>query len=113
MHISRCLDRDDAFTIVELMIVILIIGVLVGIAVASFSLSVSASKKAACKANMKVIREEIIVYYTVNDADPASLDDLVPDYVQSDQGLRCPETGEDYLYDLPTGEVSCPYHTDL
>ena len=113
MHITGCLERDDGFTLVELMVVILIIGILVGIAVVSFTLSVSASKKAACKANLKVIREAVIVYYTVNETDPASLADLVPDYIQSDNSLKCPESGEDYLYDPLTGEVSCPYHSDL
>jgi prepilin-type N-terminal cleavage/methylation domain-containing protein len=113
MQKFRRLDRDDGFTVVELMVVVLIIGVLVGIAVVSFTVSISASKKAACRANLKIIRDELVVYYTVNGDDPAALDDLVPDYVGSDEGLRCPESGEDYLYDPVTTEVSCPYHTDL
>ena len=105
--------RDDGFTVVEMMVVLLIIGILVGIAVLSFSLSLSASKKAACKANLKIIREQLLVYFTVNDEDPAALDDLVPEYIQAEDDLLCPETGEEYIYDPISGEVSCPYHTDL
>ncbi len=113
MHTFRRLDHDDGFTLIEVMVVIVIIGVLVGIAIVSFTFSITASKKAACGANLKVIRDELVVYYTIHGDDPPNLNDLVPDYIGSEDKLRCPESGEDYIYDPVTGEVSCPFHVDL
>ena len=113
MQKSRRLSRENGFTLVELMIVVLIIAVLIGIAVVSFTVSISASKKAACRANLKIIHDELVVYYTVHGDDPATLNDLIPDYIENGDSLRCPESGEDYIFDPVTGEVSCPYHTDL
>ncbi len=106
-------NREEGFSLIELMIVVGIIGVLVSIAMVSFAISLSTSKKAACRSNLKIIRNQILVYYTAHDADPPSLGDLVPGFIENDRGIRCPETGEEYDYDPGSGEVSCPYHTDL
>ncbi|MEW6552753.1 MAG: prepilin-type N-terminal cleavage/methylation domain-containing protein [Actinomycetota bacterium] len=107
------LGRDEGFTLMELMMVIAIIGVLVGIAVASYAISVSTSKKTACKANLRTVEEQIVVYHTHHDAYPPTLQDLVPDLIENDGSLYCPESGEAYLYDDSSGDVSCPYHKDL
>jgi competence protein ComGC len=111
-RLSR-LGRDDGFTLMELMMVIGIIGVLVGIAVASFAVSVNVSKKTACKANLKTIEEQVVVYHIDNDVYPPTLQDLVPDYIENEDSLYCPESGDAYLYDRATGDASCPYHKDL
>jgi len=105
--------RDDGFTLVELMMVILIIGILVGIAVLSFAYTLGASKEAACKANLKILRGQVNFYYDKNRAYPASLLDLVPNYVEANNGLNCPQTGDPYIYDPDTGRISCPYHTGI
>jgi prepilin-type N-terminal cleavage/methylation domain-containing protein len=107
------LGRDEGFTLMELMMVIAIIGVLVGIAVASYAISVNVSKKTACKANLKTIEEQIVVYRIHNNVDPPSLQDLFPDLIENEKSLHCPESGEAYLYESSTGDVSCPYHKDL
>lgn len=110
---SGRLTREDGFTVLELMIVVIIVGVLVGIAVASYGLSVSVSKKTACKANLRIIEEQIVVYNNHYGADPETLQDLVPELIDNEKSLHCPESGEAYLYDSTTGDVSCPYHNDL
>jgi len=103
---------EEGFSLVELMIVALIIGVLVSIATASFVVSIRASKKTACKANLRVIREEITAYQSKHDENPPVLQDLFPEFIQKENHLRCPTTHEVYDYDPASGEVSCPYHTD-
>jgi len=105
--------REDGFTLVELMMVVAIIGVLVGIAVASFAISVSASKKTVCKANLRTIEEQIVVYHAQHDVNPPTLQDLVPDLIDDEDSLHCPESGDAYLYDSTTGDASCPFHIDL
>jgi len=106
-------NREEGFSLIELMIVVGIIGVLVSIAMVSFAISLSTSKKAACKSNLKVVRDQVVMYHITNDVNPPSLGDLVPGFIENDRGIRCPETGEEYDYDPGSGEVSCPYHTDL
>lgn len=109
----RRLAREDGFTLVELLMVVVIIGILVSIAVASYAMSVSTSKKTACKANLRNIEEQIIVYRTANNENPLTLQDLVPHQIEDEDDLHCPTSGDAYLYDSSTGEVSCPYHIDL
>ncbi len=112
MRKVRELGGEEGFSLLELLIVAVIIGILVGIAVFSFALSVSTSKMAACKSNLKIVRNQMIVYYVKNDSRPPSLGDLVPGYIEDGDDLHCPETGDEYIYDAGSGEVSCPYHTD-
>ena len=112
MFLDRFRHREEGFTFVELMVVVLIIGILVGIATMSFVFSVSTSKDTACKANLKTIREAVSQYYVRFRAYPPDLQALVPDYIENDAAMDCPGSGELYLYDQSTGGVTCPYHTD-
>jgi prepilin-type N-terminal cleavage/methylation domain-containing protein len=112
MFFDRLRHREEGFTIVELMVVLLIIGILVGIATMSFLFSLSASKDTACKANLRTIREAINRYYVDFHDYPPDLLALVPDYIDSETGMDCPESGERYQYDPTTGDVMCPYHPD-
>ena len=102
--------REDGFSLVELMVVTLIIGVLVSIATASFLVSIRASKETACKANLRVIREAVTAYHCRHEENPPALEDLIPDFIQAENDLRCPTTQLTYEYDPATGEISCPYH---
>ncbi|MBC7230984.1 MAG: prepilin-type N-terminal cleavage/methylation domain-containing protein [Actinobacteria bacterium] len=113
MRKPRVLAREDGFSLVELMIVVGIIGVLVGIALVSYEASVNLSKKAACRANLKIIREQLLNYCADHEDYPGSLGELVPNYIENERGIRCPATGEIYHYDPASGEVWCPYHQDL
>ncbi len=107
------LKREDGFSLVELMIVVGIIGILVGIALASYEVSTSLSRKAVCRANLKIIREQLLNYYADHEGYPAELGELVPEYIENAKGLRCPASGDLYGYDPETGEVWCDYHSDI
>ncbi|NPV58184.1 MAG: prepilin-type N-terminal cleavage/methylation domain-containing protein [Actinobacteria bacterium] len=113
MRKSRSLGREEGFSLVELLIVVGIIGILVGIAVASYEVSTSLSRKAVCRGNLKIIREQLLCYYSYHEGYPDDLDELVPDFIENAKGLKCPESGEEYAYDPATGEVWCEYHTDI
>ncbi len=106
------ISRQEGFTIVEMMMVLLIIGILVGIAVASYSFSLSRSQEAACRSNLKVLRKAITAFEIYNDRYPETLQELVPEYVEEGFSFRCPNSHEGYLYDPESGSVTCPRHPD-
>lgn len=106
------LSREEGFTFLELIMVVMIIGILVTIAVLSFVFSISASKKTVCSANLRTIDEQLEVYFSEYHAYPPLLQDLYPDYINSLDCLFCPDSGEAYIYDEDTGQVSCPFHTE-
>jgi general secretion pathway protein G len=69
--------RENGFTLVELMIVMLIIGVLAAVAVPSFIASIKNAKEAALKEDLHVMRDAIDSYTMDKNKAPQSLDDLV------------------------------------
>jgi general secretion pathway protein G len=69
--------REDGFTLVELMIVMLIIGVLAAIAIPSFISSIKNAREAALKEDLHVMRDAIDSYTMDKNKAPQSLDDLV------------------------------------
>jgi general secretion pathway protein G len=78
LHLKNTIrNRENGFTLVELMIVMLIIGVLAAVAVPSFISSIRNAKEAALKEDLHVLRDGIDSYTMDKNKAPQSLDDLV------------------------------------
>jgi prepilin-type N-terminal cleavage/methylation domain-containing protein len=109
--------RQQGFTIIELMIVLLILGILVGMVVMTMEVTRAKAQQAACKANLKIITDAVAQYQAVhNGANPPTLDTLATDsFIKSSFKWICPsgnlgaQSGDyrDY-YNPATGETSCP-----
>lgn len=69
--------RENGFTLVELMIVMLIIGVLTAVAIPSFVSSLRAAREAALREDLHIMRDAIDSYTMDKNKAPQSLDDLV------------------------------------
>lgn len=90
--------RRAGFSLIELTLVILIMGILAGVAVIAVAPRVLAAKERVTKTNMRMIKNELESYYVTNNVYPATLEGLVPGYLQ-----RVPRDGwkRDFFYMAP------------
>ena len=103
-------ERDNGFTLVELMVVVLIIGILVAIAVPAFNLSLAEARKRSCFANQRTVEGAYCAYVaSVGPTAPSFSDfaslmgELVPVYLH-----RVPECPAGGSYSWQTaGELNC------
>src|ERR1700744_1919899 len=77
MRQTKRIRRQEGFTLVELMVVMLIIGVLAAIAIPSYISSLKAAREAVLKEDLHVMRQAIDSYTMDKEKGPQSLDDLV------------------------------------
>lgn len=77
MRLRKTMRRQEGFTLVELMVVMLIIGVLAAIAIPSYISSLKAAREAVLKEDLHVMRQAIDSYTMDKEKGPQSLDDLV------------------------------------
>ena len=108
------IQRRSAFTLVELLIVIVILAVLAAIAIPRFMNSGQRSKEASLKSDMKLIRNAVQVFQTDTGAYPASLDALVlttapaagVDTAGAAKTINAPDWKGPYMQSVPADPVS-------
>lgn len=81
------MKRKSAFTLVELLIVIIVIAILAAIAIPKFANSGTRSREAALKGNLKLLRNAIELFRNDTGAFPSALTDLAV--------TTAPTTGKD------------------
>jgi prepilin-type N-terminal cleavage/methylation domain-containing protein len=94
MFEENLMKTKKAFTLVELLIVVLIIGALAAIAIPRIGTSAANAKINACKTNVDTINSQIELYMANEGVWPAALTDVTAD--------------TDYF---PDGEPNCPFAT--
>jgi general secretion pathway protein G len=77
MRTAKTMRRQDGFTLVELMVVMLIISVLAAIAIPAYIASLRNAREAVLKEDLHVMRQAIDSYVMDKEKGPQSLDDLV------------------------------------
>lgn len=98
--------KQEGFTLVELMVVVLIIGILVAIAIPIFNNASQSAKEKTCAANIRTINGAVQQYAATNESAPTSIDDLIPAYIQ--EMPTCPLEGDEY--ELTAGVVDKTAH---
>jgi general secretion pathway protein G len=69
--------REDGFTLIELMIVMIVIGILTAIAVPAYTTYIRNAKEATLREDLRTMRGAIDAYTVDKQKAPQSLDDLV------------------------------------
>ncbi|RYG22751.1 prepilin-type N-terminal cleavage/methylation domain-containing protein [bacterium] len=75
-NLRTFLRRYRAFTLVELLIVIVVLAVLAAIVIPKFADSSSRGKESSLKANLKIVRNAVELFKNDTGAYPAALSDL-------------------------------------
>ena len=70
-------SREQGFTLLELMIVMIVIGLLAAIAIPAYVTNIKAAREAVLKEDLHVMRQAIDSYTVDKQKAPQSLDDLV------------------------------------
>ncbi len=99
--------KVKAFTLVELLIVVLILGALAAIAIPRITASTTTAKANACKTNIDIMNSQIEMYRADTGSYPGTLDALVSDANSFPDGLPvCPSGGNYEMTGTPP-RVDC------
>lgn len=96
--------QSKGFTIIELLVVIVVIGILVGLLLPNLFSAQQRGRDADRKNDLKTIQQQLEAFYNDNQAYPADLSELTPDYM--DEVPEDPQGGA-YTYDATSGGTSC------
>ena len=105
--------KEEGFTLVELMVVVLIIGILVAVAIPVFNAASATARERTCQANQRTFEGAVEQYLAAapantNPADLAAANAvLVPGYIKT--ALACPSSGT-YTWTPATKQLTCSTH---
>lgn len=98
----KFLKKEEGFTLIEMLIVLLIISILLIIIIPNISKQSETVKSTGCQAQIKMVAGQVEAYTLKHDAKPNSINDLVSDGFIKENQLTC-KSGQNIV--LNNGEV--------
>jgi len=109
--VQRSTSREDGFSLLEVMAVVLILGILVSVALLSHSTSTARARTITCESNQHTFDTAVSVYRNEHGIEPNTIDDLRPYVHNYDQAVECPlHDGTALEYVSLLGKVTCDNH---
>lgn len=106
-------SKQNGYTIIELMIVIVIIGILASIAIPNYRGILNRAEKSACLANQRTIEMARMYYSITNNSYGLSMADIQGAFSEigfigdgKTENLVCPSGGS-YLFEIGTFDIIC------
>lgn len=115
MHSIPRNSKIRAFTVVELMIVVLVLSILLAVAVPSWMGARERAREGVCHANLRMIehaKEQFAMEGKKQAGDSVANSDIWPTYLKSRTFPQCPEGGA-YTVGAIGTDPSCSVHGSL
>lgn len=97
--------KNTAFTLIEILIVVILLGILAAIVIPMFTDSSEEAKISAEATDLQTLQGQVQLYRAKEGDYPGTLNDLAPKYLPS---IPAPATGGDWGYTANTGVVTAP-----
>jgi general secretion pathway protein G len=98
---------ERGFTLVELLVVIIILGILAAVVVFAVSGITDKGEQSACEIERRQVQTALEAYYAKNDAYPANLSALVPDFLDEAPSASSATGGGSYDSSAGKFTASC------
>jgi general secretion pathway protein G len=94
--------KKTAFTLIEILIVVILLGILAAIVVPQFTEASDEAEDAKIASDLKILKGQIQLYRAKEGAFPTALSDLSPTYIET---VPTKPDGTAYTYTAATGTV--------
>lgn len=84
-QLQRVFTKDDGFTLIEMLLVLLVISVLIIVIIPNIAKQSDNVQNTGCTAQVKMVQGQIEAYKLQKGSHPSSIQELVPEFLKENQ----------------------------